>query len=65
MYPAHSRRKRLPMMDNARDLEDRIRRAITRLEDVRREPGFEDVDVDRLRAVLESILTRLRRMELN
>ena len=53
------------MMDNARDLEDRIRRAISRLEDVRREPGFEDVDVDRLRAVFESILTRLRQMELN
>jgi len=53
------------MMDNARDLEDRIRRAISRLEDVRREPGFEDVDVDRLRAVFESILTQLRRMELN
>jgi hypothetical protein len=53
------------MMENLGDVEARILRAISRLEDVRGVPGFEDVDVDRLRAVLESILTRLRRMALN
>ena len=65
MYPAHCRRKPVLIMENLRDVEDRILRAINRLEDVRGVPGFEDVDVDRLRAVLESILTRLRRMALN
>jgi hypothetical protein len=47
-------------MEDQRDVEARIRRAIAQLEHVRETPGFEDVDVDRLRAVLEQILASVR-----
>jgi hypothetical protein len=52
-------------METFREVEDRICRAIAQLDDVKRIPGFEDVDVDRLRAVLEQILANVRAMSLN
>jgi len=52
-------------MENREDVENRIRRAIARLDDVKDQPGFEDVDFDRLRAVLEEILASVRQMGLN
>ncbi len=65
MYHGVCRCKRLLIMEDLLDLEYRIRRAMSRLEDVRETPGFEDVDVDRIRAVLEQILTQVRQMSLN
>lgn len=47
-------------MDDVQEVEARIRRAIAQLDHVRDAPGFEDVDVDRLRAVLEQILASVR-----
>lgn len=65
MYRENRRHKSLFIMENLQDLEYRIRRAMSRLDDVKGAPGFEDVDVDRLRAVLEQILTRVQQMALN
>jgi hypothetical protein len=65
MYPVEGRRKPVLIMENLQDLEFRIRRAMSRLDDVKGVPGFEDVDVDRLRAVLAQILARVRQMSLN
>ena len=64
MYHGVCRCKRLLIMEDLLDLEYRIRRAMSHLEDVREVPGFEDVDVDRIRAVLEQILTQVRQMSL-
>jgi hypothetical protein len=65
MYPVLGRRKPVLIMENLQDLEYRIRRAMSRLDDVKGVPGFEDIDVDRLRAVLAQILARVREMALN
>ena len=65
MYPVEGRCKPVLLMENLQDLEFRIRRAMSRLDDVKRVPGFEDIDVDRLRAVLGQILARVRQMALN
>jgi hypothetical protein len=65
MYRVARRCKPVLIMEDLVDLEYRIRRAMSRLEDVREAPGFEDVDVDRLRAVLEQILAQVRQMSVN
>ena len=65
MYHGVCRCKRLLIMEDLQDLEYRIRRAMSHLDEVRDVPGFEDVDVDRVRAVLQQILDQVREMSLN
>jgi hypothetical protein len=52
-------------MESARDWEHKICHALAQLEDMRGAPGFEDVDVDRLRATLEKLLKSVRQMTFN
>lgn len=52
-------------MESARDWEHKISHALAQLEDMRGAPGFEDIDIDRLRATLENLLERVREMTFN